>query len=373
MNITICFGPKAYFESLIPDDNIVTLTELAIKCDKKSHEYFHHIEGNEDFYHNDNEVEVVQLLVAYSDEYAGLSENAIQSFISFLYRFEIQQIYLQNPPAYIVEQVNKVSELKDNIHIENYEYKSIDLGMLKEINKEFSSNIIGQDNVKNYLLSALYHLCNNKSTKPIVLLFYGPSGVGKTETAKFLSRIIDQRLFRKQLSMFHSEDFSSYLFGGRHSQNCLARELLERESNIILFDEFDKPYPVFHSAFYQLFDEGVFEDKNYSVEVKKAIIICTSNYHTEEEARAMLGDPIFYRFDSVICFSSLSTDSIIRIINNEYSKQYDQLSDNERKIVDDYSVIDRVLSISNKLKNARQISRIISEAISCSILNDLLS
>ena len=83
--------------------------------------------------------------------------------------------------------------------------------------------------------------------------------------------------------MFNSEEFTSYLFGGKHSQNCLAKELLERESNIILFDEFDKTHPVFHSAFYQLFDEGIYEDKNYYVTLEKSVIICTSNYSSLDD------------------------------------------------------------------------------------------
>ena len=95
----------------------------------------------------------------------------------------------------------------------------------------------------------------------MVLMFYGPSGVGKTETAKFISKALGEKIFRKQFSMFHSEEFSDYLFGENHSRPCFAKDLLERESNVILLDEFDKPAPVFHSVFYQLFDEGVLKIK----------------------------------------------------------------------------------------------------------------
>ncbi len=67
-----------------------------------------------------------------------------------------------------------------------------------------------------------------------------------------------------------------------------------------MLDEFDKANPVFHSAFYQLFDEGVYEDQNHKVNLDYVIIICTSNYKTESEIKEQLGTPIFNRFDAVI-------------------------------------------------------------------------
>ncbi len=78
-------------------------------------------------------------------------------------------------------------------------------------------------------------------------------------------------------------NFQIIFFGGKHNQKSFAKDLLARDSNVILLDEFDKANPVFHSAFYQLFDEGVFEDQNYKVDVRHAVIFCTSNYHSEDE------------------------------------------------------------------------------------------
>ena len=76
-------------------------------------------------------------------------------------------------------------------------------------------------------------------------MFYGPSGVGKTETAHFLNSLLGGELLRKQFSMFHSDKFTSYLFGGSHNESSFALDLLNRESGVILIDEFDKAYPLF--------------------------------------------------------------------------------------------------------------------------------
>nr|WP_237730321.1 AAA family ATPase [Bacillus halotolerans] len=52
-----------------------------------------------------------------------------------------------------------------------------------------------------------------------------------------------------------------------------------------MLDEFDKAPAVFHSAFYQMFDEGILVDKHYVADISIAIIICTSNYKSREEIK----------------------------------------------------------------------------------------
>jgi hypothetical protein len=68
----------------------------------------------------------------------------------------------------------------------------------------------------------------------MVLCSTAPPAVGKTETAKLLDDLLGERLFRRQFSMFHSDDFASYLFGGRHSQKLFVEGAARAGSNIIL-------------------------------------------------------------------------------------------------------------------------------------------
>ncbi|MBL4966864.1 hypothetical protein [Bacillus halotolerans] len=55
----------------------------------------------------------------------------------------------------------------------------------------------------NEILQTLYPLINGGKQKPVVLMLYGPAGVGKTETAKLMNK--KQDMFRIQLSMFHND------------------------------------------------------------------------------------------------------------------------------------------------------------------------
>lgn len=375
-NINIYYGPKIGFNKILKlDSPAVTLTNLAILSDKKMREHSFktlsrkRVDGDDEIYEEIPKIKI-PILVAYSDEYAALSENAIQGFLSFLSQFEIETLYMQNPPSYIVSQFYK---LQYKLNVFQYVYNSINYDVIKTVNKEFSNTIIGQESVKKKLMSNLYPLCNVNYHKPLVILFYGPTGVGKTETAKFLSKILKQQLFRKQFSMFNSGEFASYLFGGKHSQNSFAKELLERESNIILLDEFDKTNTLFHSAFYQMFDEGIFEDKNYTVYLDKSIIICTSNYSSLDEIKKNLGAPIYSRFDSIIKYNELDLSSIHKIIIKELDEQYSILNDWEKSVVNRETLLKDILSEIDYYENVRQIQHIIKDKVSSTLVDYIIN
>lgn len=325
-NITIYYGPKKGFEKELPYNNI-TLTELISMKEYKKNLIILKSEDNDNY-----KKDYIENLVVYSEEYSGITESAIQNFISILNLYHIDNIYLQNPPLQISNQLEKV--FKSIIEIKNFKYKKLNKNIFLKINSTFSENIIGQEKVKDNILVALYNMMNSSNNKPLVIMMYGKSGVGKTETAKYISKVMGQSLFRKQFSMFHSGEFSSYLFGGNNSQSCFAKELMERESNVILLDEFDKANPIFYSAFYQLFDEGIFEDKNYRVDLCNSIIICTSNYNSENEIRDHLGEPIFYRFNKFIRFNDLTNEALIILINKIVDEKYKKLKVSDKKIID---------------------------------------
>lgn len=91
-------------------------------------------------------------------------------------------------------------------------YKNIQIETLKIFANKFASEILGQEKAKTKLLVNLYQLAKNYNKgKPIVLMLFGPAGVGKTETAKLLSSVLGQHLFRKQFSMFHTNSFADYI------------------------------------------------------------------------------------------------------------------------------------------------------------------
>lgn len=366
MKVLIFYGSLAEFTKLIPDD-VVSVVDLAIKDDDERRKLKVKVPGQEE---EQEEPVHYEHVVGYSDDFPSLTESTIESFVGFIFRFDIENLYLQNPPDSIARHIKELTTV--TCEVKRQKYKALDIKKLKAINSGFPNKILGQDIARQQVIGALYDVAKKRYKKPCVMLFYGSTGVGKTETAKYIADILKEPIFRKQFSMLHSEEFTSYLFGGKHNQNSFAKELLERESNVILLDEFDKPHPVFYSAFYQLFDEGVFSDKNYTLQMDNAIIICTSNFLSEAQIREQLGDPIFSRFDAVIQFNDLSSDAVKELIKREYNRQYKALDNTEKSIIDEFDLLNRLLSIADKLKNARQIKRVVREAISGRLTNQLL-
>lgn len=365
MNIHIYYGSLTVFTEKLPN-NYDSIVDLAIRDDEK-HRKLKLDDGRDDA---DEELPYYENVVAFSDDYPALTESLIESFVSFIFRFDIDNLYLQNPPDSIAKHINELSSAEHSI--ERQDYKVLNMDMLREIKQEFPDAIIGQPVAQRQIIGTLYDVAKGRFNKPCVMLFYGNTGIGKTETAKYIAEKLNERLFRKQFSMLHSEEFSSYLFGGKHNQNSFAKELLERESNVILLDEFDKPNPVFYSAFYQLFDEGVFADKNYTVTMKNAIIICTSNFLSEEQIRERLGDPIYSRFDAVIHFTDLQPEAVQKLLDREIDRQYSKLDEEERAIIDSRKIVSLLKTNSYRLSNARQIKKFVREAFSATITDEVL-
>ncbi|WP_019772982.1 AAA family ATPase [Streptococcus sobrinus] len=363
-SVTIFYGSQSEFKKRIPEtDDYRNLSSLTYEFDNESKllkivtpEYGDNSE--------DKKIEVQNFVIS-SSEYAGVNNHVITNFGNFLSKFDVENLFIHNPPKQMEEQV---FNLFPDTKIEKQDYNSVNLEHLTNLNKDFSKSIVGQENAKLELLQALFPLTRENRTKPVVILLYGKSGVGKTETAKYLAKLLNENIFRKQFSMFQNEQFANYLFGGTFQDNSFAKDLLDRESNILLLDEFDKANPIFHSAFYQLFDEGIFEDRNYSVELQKSVIICTSNYTDLRDIEEKLGSAIYNRFDKIIKFKDLDTKAKQEIGSREFDKIESQMgcelpSDVKSRLEQSYL----------KQENVRQIQRLIENTFALYLINSEIS
>lgn len=277
----------------------------------------------------------VENLIVHTDDYGSMREWAILGFTNNILenlKVTVNNVWLSNPPKKIYEDICR--NYDDDIITEHQtDYPPITLENLKKIANGFNEAVIGQSQVVNKILSSIYALKNSNRKRPVTLLLLGDSGIGKTETAKYISQCIGKELVRVQFSMQQTNNAYQYIFGAEHGEDSLARELIRRKSNVVLLDEFDKVSPAFYNAFYQMFDEGVFVDSNYSVDVSKCIIICTTNYRTDEEAERNLGTPIFSRFSKVIHFQPISVEDKLIIAKKSYDSLLLQLDEEDLELV----------------------------------------
>ncbi len=169
--------------------------------------------------------------------------------------------------------------------------------------------------------------------KPIgSFLFLGPTGVGKTETAKALANIFfggEHKMQRLDMSEFSGSDALFKLLGDTNQSGTLPDMLRERPYCVLLLDEFEKADRSVHDLFLQILDEGVFTDgRGRKVNARNTIIIATSNagsqlimrtvqqrkelsHLTQEIIDGIIRDGLFRpelinRFDSTIIFEPLT-------------------------------------------------------------------
>ena len=154
--IIIYYGPKSEFEKILPADNRKTLSEFISKDDAKRREFsFNKSQVDQDC-EDGEEFEYIENIIAYSESYAGITEGAIQRFSDLFEMYQIDNLYLQNPPLQIQTRLEQTfSSIIDKKY---YEYNSISISNLKKLNSTFSDKIIGQEHVQRKLLTSFYPL-----------------------------------------------------------------------------------------------------------------------------------------------------------------------------------------------------------------------
>ncbi|CAH1159705.1 unnamed protein product [Phaedon cochleariae] len=130
---------------------------------------------------------------------------------------------------------------------------------------------------------------------PLVFLFLGSSGIGKTELAKQLAAYIhkdkQQAFIRLDMSEYQEKHEVAKLIGappgyiGHDDGGQLTKKLKKCPNAVVLFDEVDKAHPDVLTVLLQLFDEGRLTDgQGKTIECKDAIFIMTSNLASDEIA-----------------------------------------------------------------------------------------
>ena len=194
-------------------------------------------------------------------------------------------------------------------------------------------------------------------------MLYGVSGVGKTETAKCISKALGGDLLRIQFSMMQTNEAYNYIFGSEHSKSSFARDLQGRETNIILIDEFDKVNPSFYNAFYELFDDGVYVDTNYEVDLRNSVFICTSNFMSEDEVKHVLGPAMFSRIGCCIRYDELTSAEKEIIVRRWYSECVDKLQPEEKEIIEKSDILDWFIKNIERFDNIRLLRTKMENAI----------
>lgn len=267
---------------------------------------------------------------------------------------------------------------------------------LVHLEQLLSTQIVHQQQAITKLSSALRRsfLLLGKRKKPLAsFLFLGPTGVGKTETAKTVAKIFfggETYLIRFDMSNFQSTDDIPKLIGSLDSGNpgLLAKAIRESPYGVLLLDEIEKANKDLINIFLTVLDEGYFTDGfGQRVDCKNLVIIATSNAgselffthpqgvqaqnsHAEGVVDYLVEEKIFApeflnRFDAVISYNPLDAESakqialkMIKVISHDIFN----LHKVKIEVSDDY--LSELISKGYDVKfGARNLERLIRDEI----------
>ncbi len=233
---------------------------------------------------------------------------------------------------------------------------------LSNMGKEIMGKIIGQDRAVESVIKSIQRgrVGLKDPNRPIgTFLFLGPTGVGKTQLCKILTKYLfdsEDSLIRLDMSEFMEKFAVSRLIGappgyvGHDEGGQLTEKVRRKPYSVILLDEIEKAHPEVFNILLQVLDDGQLTDSlGRKVSFKNTIIIMTSNTGSrqlkdfgtgigfatkhkelikqeeskeviEKELKKTFAPEFLNRIDEVITFNSLNKEDIYKIIDIELDK-----------------------------------------------------
>ncbi|MDD5098207.1 MAG: ATP-dependent Clp protease ATP-binding subunit [Candidatus Pacebacteria bacterium] len=324
-----------------------------------------------------------------------------QKAINLLEETTIYSGKLSDSPVVLPEHVDKILSEKTQIPIGKI--KSIEKEVLLNLESILHKRIIAQEEAIKEISSALRRARTGIQTRKGPMgsfLFLGPTGVGKTETAKALAETYfgsEDKMVRIDMSEFQRLDDIPRLLGSETQEGILTTQVKENPFSLVLLDEIEKAHPDILNLFLQVLDEGYVNDNmGRKVSFTNTIIIATSNAGYQiilkainegkqmSEIKKDLLNYIFEkgtfrpefinRFDGTIIFKSLSKDDLSLIAQLQLDKVANNLKQKKINLIITEELKQKIVDLSyDPVFGAREMKRVIQDKIENAIAKALLS
>lgn len=296
--------------------------------------------------------------------------------------------------AVVTEQdMQKIVEQMTNIPVGDMQKQ--EANQLRDLDKQLGAHVIGQQEAVDKIARAIRRnrIGLNKSGRPIgSFLFVGPTGVGKTETAKQLAKLLfgsTDAMIRFDMSEYMDKTSTSKLIGaapgyvGYEEAGQLTEQVRRHPYSLILLDEVEKAHPDVMHMFLQILDDGRLTDsQGRTVSFKDTIIIMTSNAGTGDMVasvgfgstnnnKSVLDKLTNYfkpeflnRFDDIVEFNALTEEDLGRIVQLMITDMNQMLADRDLHVHVSKAVEGKLVELDFDPKmGARPLRRVIQEQI----------
>jgi ATP-dependent Clp protease ATP-binding subunit ClpA len=219
-----------------------------------------------------------------------------------------------------------------------------DMEALRQLDRNLKMVIFGQDPAIDTLTTAIRMSRSGlvEGDRPVgSFLFAGPTGVGKTEVTRQLSKILGIELIRFDMSEYMERHTVSRLIGappgyvGFDQGGLLTEAIVKHPHAVVLLDEIEKAHPDLFNLLLQVMDHGTLTDNNgRKADFRNVILVMTSNIGASETGRPSIGftsqdhssdiqqairrgfSPEFRnRLDAIVHFAPLSSESINHVVD----------------------------------------------------------
>lgn len=199
---------------------------------------------------------------------------------------EVLVYWGQNPTSQFVLKADADKVFSDKTKIPLGDIGAGEQSKLMNLEAILKKRVIGQDEIIKQVSQVMLRARSGVSdkSKPIgSFLFLGPTGVGKTETAKTLAEAYfgsEGKMIRLDMSEYQAPDSIERILGNEkmNMHSKFLAEVSENPFSVVLFDEIEKAYKEILNLFLQILDEGWLTDAfGKKIIFKNAIIIATSN------------------------------------------------------------------------------------------------
>ena len=227
--------------------------------------------------------------------------------------------------------------------------------------------------------------------KPIgSFVFMGPTGCGKTETAKALAKHLGTKLLRFDMSEYQEKHSISKLIGSppgyvgfEDNAGLLITQIQENPNAVLLFDEVEKSHPDVSTVLLQMMDNGFITGSNGKrADCRNLILILTTNAGAQAAEKNQIGfgsqqkeysdkdlnkffTPEFRnRLDGIITFNKLGKDTMVKIVTKFIDDMRAQVKDKGVKVKIDKDAINLLIEQGFDSKmGARPLQRVIDKEI----------